>query len=243
VDVPQEYKNELDGLTIGGFATGLDVNLGAYAAQGIVLANFPGDLRNILLILEDEHNASSLIRSVLGQSKFFGTHCSMFGVWGSRTKDGRLFTGRNLDWVKDTGVSDFKLITVYHPEDGHAHATVGFAGLWGALTGMSAAGLTVHEANLESDDITFDGFPWVLRLRHVMAKANDLATAQDIFSNTNNTVGFNHMVGSSPDTNAVVFETMKSNTAVFQTMDDREATGMNESGEQTGFPLPEALYR
>ena len=36
-----------------------------------------------------------------------------------------------------------------------------YVGLWGALLGMSAEGLTVHEANLEEDEITFLGFPWV----------------------------------------------------------------------------------
>jgi hypothetical protein len=35
--------------------------------------------------------------------KWAGLTCSMFGVWGSRTEGGRLFTGRNLDWLKDTG--------------------------------------------------------------------------------------------------------------------------------------------
>lgn len=32
----------------------------------------------------------------------------------------------------------------------------------------------MHEANLESNDITFRGFPWVLRLRHVMSHASNL---------------------------------------------------------------------
>ena len=48
------------------------------------------------------------------------------------------------------------------------YATIGFAGLYGALAGMSKSGITVHEANLESTRITFRGFPWVLRLRHVL---------------------------------------------------------------------------
>ena len=46
---------------------------------------------------------------------------------------------------------------VYHPPDGIAHATIGFAGIVGALTGISAAGVTVHEANLESNKDTFYG--------------------------------------------------------------------------------------
>lgn len=32
-----------------------------------------------------------------------GDHCSMFAVWGSRTVQSKLFSGRNLDWYCDTG--------------------------------------------------------------------------------------------------------------------------------------------
>ena len=42
---------------------------------------------------------------------------------------------------------------------------------------MSSQGMTVHEANLESNDITFRGFPWVLRLRDVMANAKNINEA------------------------------------------------------------------
>ena len=49
--------------------------------------------------------------------------------------------------------------------------TFGYLGVWGALAGMSANGLTVHEANLEENEITFDGFPWLLRLRYIMENA------------------------------------------------------------------------
>ena len=33
----------------------------------------------------------------------------------------------------------------------------------------------VHEANLEEDEITFSGFPFVLRLRYIMEYASDTA--------------------------------------------------------------------
>lgn len=77
----------------------------------------------------------------------------MFGVWGSRTVDGSLLSARNLDWNKDTGIQKSKLVTVFHPPGKYAHATLGFVGLYGALAGMSAKGVTVHEANLESNDV------------------------------------------------------------------------------------------
>ena len=46
--------------------------------------------------------------------------------------------------------------------------------MWGSITGISSRGLTVHEANLESNDISFRGFPWILRLRHIMGNAGNL---------------------------------------------------------------------
>ena len=36
------------------------------------------------------------------------------------------------------------------------------------------SGLTVHEANLEENEISFGGFPWTLRLRYIMEYASDL---------------------------------------------------------------------
>ena len=80
---------------------------------------------------------------------------------------------------------------------------------------MSASGLTVHEANLEEDIITFEGtlkslpncgfyilvclyafcvcivlagFPWILRLRYIMENAASLSEAHTLWASTNNTV-------------------------------------------------------
>lgn len=61
---------------------------------------------------------------------------------------------------------------------------------------MSAAGLTVHEAGLDSYRETELGHQWTLRLRYVMAKAKNLQEAEQIWRNTNNTLGMNHMIAS-----------------------------------------------
>ena len=44
----------------------------------------------------------------------------------------------------DTGVSKYKVVSVYHVNGRIPYATVGFAAMIGAITGMSAAGITVH---------------------------------------------------------------------------------------------------
>ena len=46
----------------------------------------------------------------------------------------------------DSGISKHKLVAVYHINGKIPYASIGFAGLTGALTGMSAAGITVHGA-------------------------------------------------------------------------------------------------
>ena len=252
--LPEEYKKEFEGLSAGGESIGLsgfEKDVGKIAQRGVVLANFPGSVENLKFIIEEEKKKAFengnvwdviLEKALLAwfnkhKSKFQGFQCSNYGVWGSRTVNGELYTGRNLDWLKDTGVSTYKLITVHHPVNGYSHATFGFAGIWGAITGMSSKGLTVHEANLESNDITFYGFPWLLRLRSIMSYSNNLESALALWQDTNNTVGFNHGVGSASDGTAILLETMAHNTAIFGSMDTREVAS------STGVPRTDAVYR
>jgi len=230
-----------------------------------VLANAPGSVGDIVYVLLDELLPRALVaeaegllaarrggevqslRAFLSELRWPLAQCSMFAVWGSRTSgDGQLFSGRNLDWNHDTGIDAHKLVVVYHPPSGHAHATFGFGGLIGALAGMSAAGLTTHEANLESNLDSFRGFPWLLRLRHVMERAATLAEARGVWESTNNTVGFNHMIASAADQSAIVIETNARTSAYFGDNDPREARAAfpGPGGRIIrGAPMAEAVWR
>lgn len=240
--MPVIYRRELEGLTDGAAAQGCP-ECGAYVTRAITLANAPGDVQDFLLILVreflDKINPSAaswdllqlMEKSLHGHPKM-NMHCSMFAVWGSRTVRGELFSARNLDWNKDTGVNKHKLIVVTVPDDGTIPSVqLGFVGIYGVLAGMSAAGITVHEGNLEERQISFEGFPWVLRLRYIMEFAKDLSTARELWAATNNTVGFNHMLASARDSvlyrqgkatsAAVALETMYMYTAYFHDNDTR----------------------
>lgn len=220
---------------------------GRYVTRVLTLANAPGDLQDFLLILTREFLQQpsrtgqlepllvKMLLSVLTsrpRGRGDSMHCSMFAVWGSRTVDGELYSARNLDWNKDTGINKYKLVLVTVPDDGAMpSASIGFAGLNGPLAGMSSAGITLHEANLEEQQISFTGFPWVLRLRYIMEFAKDITTAQELWAATNNTVGFNHMIASAVDaklyrqnqtkTVALALETMYQYTAYFKDNDTR----------------------
>ena len=92
---------------------------------------------------------------------------------------------------------------------------------------MSKAGITVHEAGLDSYKETELGTQWTLRLRYILMHAHNLQEAKRIWNQTQNTFGMNHMVASSADNNpttAPVFvaETMRGYTAWFKDKDPRE---------------------
>ena len=271
--VPAEYMEEFDGFATG-CKSALGVLHGSWCEHAMgrlqCLANFPGDVKDILFVLADEQKhepelyaagarrveallagtrtptIESFVRQALNPAL---AQCSMVGVWGSRTVGGELFSGRNLDWNQDSGIDKHKLVTVVHPPEAgrHAHATLGFAGLYGSLAGMSAPGLTTHEANLESNKDSFRGFPWLIRLRYVMETAADLTGALAAWEATNNTVGFNHMVGSATDKAAAVIETHAGFSAIFHDNDAAEnASAIVDpvSGRVIrGSTLPEAIWR
>lgn len=122
----------------------------------------------MLRLLEEGKTPSSVARSIAGSALVrLGKTCSFFGAWGSRTMGGKLYTGRNLDWEADTGVATYKVISVYHVTGTHAYASVSFAGLTGAIAGMSEKGITVHEAGDDNQEETLEvgrSRPWSLPL-------------------------------------------------------------------------------
>jgi hypothetical protein len=247
---PDKFLQELEGIDAGGVDAFGITDCGAVSARGILLANLPGDGSDIVkMLLTDMKPSIKIAADLLAASAgtttdailavLGGMHCDMFACWGHFTsEEGAIYAGRNLDWNKNTGVSKSKMVTIIVPPEPelHAHATFGFAGIWGALAGMSKAGLTVHEANLESKYNTLKGFPWVLRLREVMETASNLDEARKVFESTNNTVGFNHGVSSAPDQAAMVFETDAMHTGYFT--DDSEVE--RAAG---GRPFKDAVFR
>ena len=122
--------------------------------------------------------------------------CDAFAVWGSRTEGGRLFSSRNLDWKKNTGISNHKLVMVLQIADAVPYATFGFTHGISALAGMNAAGLTVSEMNLDNSRTAFDGPPFPLRLRMILERSTDLGEAKRLWRATNNTDSMNYLIAS-----------------------------------------------
>lgn len=95
---------------------------------------------------------------------------------------------------------------------------------------------------MESDEISFDGFPWALRLRYIMQRSSTLDEAMLLWNATNNTVGFNHGIGSAADNSFIALETMTGFTAQFGQNDPREQDCV-VNGTQIGYAREEAVFR
>ncbi|EDQ87662.1 uncharacterized protein MONBRDRAFT_33219 [Monosiga brevicollis MX1] len=258
--LPQEFLDEFAGLqeadnrtgfntsivysyaiALGGIAVG-DVEADIlYLLEGELLSDAPQLKANLALRGLTSSAVAGAIATALRERNIFQS-CSMFGAFGSRTVGGQLRSGRNLDWLAQSGLAKNKLITIYHYPDQIPYATVAFAGFPGAITGMSAAGVTVHEAGNDSKDVTLNGFVWPLRLRAVMGTVKTQEDALDFWRNTNNTMGINHGIGTASDAKFVALETKAGYTAYFVDNDAREAN-FSIDGKQYGFPLKDAVWR
>jgi len=98
--------------------------------------------------------------------------CSIMGAWGPATAQGTgLLQLRALDWGTDSPLQRFPMLTTFHPNDGSfAYSSLGWAGVYGTLTGWSSSNLAVSEKvwyEYSKLDNIF-GYPWTLMLADIM---------------------------------------------------------------------------
>jgi len=140
--------------------------------------------------------------------------CSFFGAWGDATP-GNTFQLRSLDYVTDAAsFTDYPQVTVYHPTDMIAHASVAWPGVAGILTGMSEANLGISEIGVSFADDSFGqgtdntppekvrGQPWMSVLKDVASSATSLPQALSIIEAAERTC--NLIIGVGDGANALV---------------------------------------
>lgn len=229
--VPAEFLEELRGMSAASPpGPGRSVTVADVTRRFNVLANLPADVQNLITMLQQELEKElspaerELINAIIdaldgctwcsrpqgggGRLRLpWAPGCDSYGVWGSRTEGGRLYTMRNLDWNKNTGAARVKLVTIVDtPGTRGPYAMFGFGIGLGALAGMSSVGLTVAEMNLDNSLTTFDGPPFPMRLRLLLERSRTLAEARSLWQATNNTDSMNYMVGSAADREALAVE-------------------------------------
>ncbi len=264
-DTPGYFVEELSGMaqyhaahpTVGELPTDF------VARVFYTIANMPADPANIVAMLEQELEPASWpwwlregINDIIAILEKIKWGCDAYGVWGSRTVHGQLFSSRNLDWNSNTGLDAYKLVIHIEVDNVPAYATLGFSVGLGALAGQSSQGITTSEMNLDNSVVTFAGAPFPLRLRMVLEGATDLASAMRIWNSTNNTNSFNFLIASAADGSALALETIMGFTQQYGANSPVEAAAVyqcpgnscrgwtNQTGAvRIGAPLPECVFR
>ena len=94
-------------------------------------------------------------------------HCSGFAVFGKATKDGKLYHGRVLDYMRGMGLEQSAAVMVFQPDKGNAWVNVGYAGFIGSVTAMNEKHIAMGEMGGRGVG-NWDGKPMAELIREVM---------------------------------------------------------------------------
>lgn len=132
-----------DWIVIYGVETALDWTFNA------TLAYTPSHWNDAFAGLSDGSGVDIVdLRRVAMIAEWTRAQCSMLGAWGAASSAGALVQLRALDWDTDGPFQQWPLLTVYHPTTttgGVANAALGWAGMLGAITGVSSSGIGISE--------------------------------------------------------------------------------------------------
>jgi hypothetical protein len=121
-------------------------------------------------------------------------HCSGFALTGAATKDGHIYHGRVLDYLRGVGLEENAVLIIHQPDDGrYAWANVSYAGFVGSVTAMNEKGISIGEMGGRGEG-QWNGKPMAHLVREVMEKAATLDEAVAIMRNSPRTCEYYYVI-------------------------------------------------
>jgi len=136
-------------------------------------------------------------------------HCSAFGAWGPATGDGHVYQIRALDYATEAGIQTAPCITVCQPNNGYAFANVGWVGMIGVVSGLSAQQMAVSEIgdNFGAQHERLDGEPMIFLMRDLLQHCATLEQAIARIQNTRRTSSYLYVVSDGKAGQSRAFQT------------------------------------
>lgn len=172
--------------------------------------------------------------------------CSGLAVWGSISKDGKVYQTRNVDLMVGSGLEHHTLVVMAKPDNGVPYLNPGWAGMIGCASGLNARGIGVSQVWAFSIDKGF-GRPWVLATRELLATGSSVDDAIRIFSSHRRTYGSNFVFADRGDTRGgvprgIAIESSQRDLRIFESNDPREDLAL-WNGQPYAIKIPEAVFR
>ncbi len=152
-------------------------------------------------------------------------------MFGSATKDGKLYHGRVLDYMTTIGLQDSATTFIVQPEGQFAFANVGYAGFIGSVSGMNAEGISLGEMGGRGEG-QWDGAPMATLMRRALEECDTLAEVQTLWTDSPRTCEYYY-----------VFADGKTNEAVgvAATPESIEFILPGQNDERLGEGIPDAV--
>lgn len=118
--------------------------------------------------------------------------CSAMAAWGDYT-EGRLIFGRNYDAASYSEIDRDIVVTVYHPDDAMAAATIGYAGEIYCVNGFNEKGIFIELNNgmpSAGFDIHWDLCPSTTALFEMLFSADTIEKVDEFFNKTRSFASF-----------------------------------------------------
>lgn len=146
-------------------------------------------------------------------------HCSGFALTGASTKDGRIYHGRVLDYMKGVGLEPNAVVMVMQPDQGNAWVNISYAGFIGSVTAMNEKHISIGEMGGRGEG-NWDGKPMAQLVREVMEKASTLDEAVAIMRESKRTCEYYYVIADGKTKQAVG---IKATPAIFEVVQPGEA--------------------
>jgi isopenicillin-N N-acyltransferase-like protein len=149
------------------------------------------------------------------QDKNMTVGCTSFGVWNSRTTDGKLLHGRNFDFFAGDNFAKNKIVCFTKPLKGNKFMYVTWAGFTGVVSGMNDKGLTVTINASKSDIPKSAATPISLLAKEILQYASTVEQAYQIAEKRKTFVSESILIGSTQDKKAAIIEKTPNKTSLY----------------------------
>jgi len=162
--------------------------------------------------------------------------CSSFAVWGKATVDGKMYHGRNFDWIMEAGIQETAVTFCYEPQGLNSFVSIGYACAIGVLSGMNNRKVSIAQIGATNKDKRIDGIPLEFLLRQILEEASTLEQVTNIIQKARHTVGYNYVIADGDENRAYAYETCANHVAIFTDNDPRETV-------EYAIPIENAVMR
>jgi isopenicillin-N N-acyltransferase like protein len=181
------------------------------------------------------------LRWLLVISELTERYCSAFAVFGKATGNGKLYHGRNLDWMMNTGLQNDAALICYEPDGFTPFASAGYLGSIGVLSGMNVEGISISQIGATTNDNSYRGIPLMVLLRRILEEAHDVDKATELITKSKRTIGYNYVVADGQAMTARAYETCAHHCAVFTDNDPKETAEYAIRIENAVFRADDAM--